>query len=157
MYKKHQYYIYIITNPERTVLYTGVTNDLSQRLIEHWVNKGQPKTFAGKYYCYNLIYYEEFRYINDAIAREKEIKGWRRSKKLELIKAMNPDWTFLNPSICDEWPPKEVPTRFWNSFLSLILRCLVPRHDKHSAREESFWCSDCYHADEGGISESSNW
>jgi len=112
MYKKHQYYIYIITNPERTVLYTGVTNDLSQRLIEHWVNKGQPKTFAGKYYCYNLIYYEEFRYINDAIAREKEIKGWRRSKKLELIKAMNPDWTFLNPSICDEWPPKEVPTRF---------------------------------------------
>jgi len=73
MYKKHQYYIYIITNPERTVLYTGVTNDLSQRLIEHWVNKGQPKTFAGKYYCYNLIYYEEFRYINDAIAREKEI------------------------------------------------------------------------------------
>ena len=112
MYKKHQYYIYIVANPERTVLYTGVTNDLSQRLIEHWINKGNPKTFAGKYYCYNLIYYEDFKYINNAIAREKEIKGWRRQKKLDLIKTMNPDWTFLNPTICDGWPPKEIPTRF---------------------------------------------
>lgn len=109
---KHHYYIYIVTNPERNVLYTGVTNDLSLRLIEHWVNRGNPKTFAGKYYCYNLIFYEEFRYINDAIAREKEIKGWRRQKKFDLIKTTNPDWTFLNPEFCGEWPPKEIPTRF---------------------------------------------
>ena len=109
--RKHHYYIYIVTNPERNVLYTGVTNDLSRRLIEHWQNRGNPKTFAGKYYCYNLIYYEEFKYINDAIAREKEIKGWRRQKKLDLIKATNPDWTFLNPSICDGWPPEEVRKR----------------------------------------------
>ena len=71
IYKQHHYYVYIVTNPERTVLYTGVTNNLSQRLTEHWANKGQPKTFAGKYYCYNLIYYEYFTYINNAIAREK--------------------------------------------------------------------------------------
>ena len=101
-----------MTNPERTVLYTGVTNNLSQRLTEHWMNRGNPKSFAGKYYCYNLIYFEEFPYVYNAIAREKEIKGWRRQKKLDLIKTMNPDWTFLNPSICDGWPPKEIPTRY---------------------------------------------
>jgi len=112
IYKQHHYYVYIVTNPERTVLYTGVTNNLSQRLIEHWVNKGQPKTFAGKYYCYNLIYFEYFPYINNAIAGENEIKGWRRQKNLDLIKTMNPDWTFLNPSICGEWPPKEATKRY---------------------------------------------
>jgi len=109
---KYHFYIYIVTNPERTVLYTGVTNDLAQRLIEHYVNRGQPKTFAGKFYCYNLIYYEDFQYINDAIAREKEIKGWGRKKKLDLIETINPDWTFLNPEFCEGWPPKEIPTRF---------------------------------------------
>lgn len=112
MAKQHHYYIYIVTNPERTVLYTGVTNDLAQRLVEHWVNRGIAKTFAGKYYCYNLIYYEDFQYINNAIAREKEIKGWRRQKKIELIKTMNPGWIFLNPSFCGEWPPKEITTRY---------------------------------------------
>ncbi|MBS1654637.1 MAG: GIY-YIG nuclease family protein [Bacteroidetes bacterium] len=109
----HQYYIYIVTNPERTVYYTGVTNDLVQRIIEHWINRGKPQTFAGKYYCCNLLYYEEFRYINDAIAREKEIKGWRREKKLKLIKTINQNLSFLNTSICDGWPPKDndIPTR----------------------------------------------
>jgi len=109
---KHHYYIYIVTNPERSVLYVGVTNDLAQRLIEHYVNRGNTKTFAGKYYCYNLVYQEEFKYINDAIAREKEIKGWRREKKLVLINTMNPTWAFLNKEVCDGWPPKEIPERF---------------------------------------------
>jgi putative endonuclease len=108
---KHQYSIYIVTNSERTVLYTGVTNDFPQRLIEHWNNRGQPKTFAGKYYCFNLIYFEDCQYIRDAIAREKEIKGWSRRKKLDLINTMNPEWSFINASICNGWPPKEVPTR----------------------------------------------
>ena len=108
----HHYCIYIVTNPERSVIYTGVTNNLSQRLIEHWLNRGNPKTFAGRYYCYNLIYHEEFKYVNDAIAREKEIKGWSRQKKINLIRTMNPDWTFLNASVCDGWPPKEIPTRY---------------------------------------------
>ena len=112
IYNQHQYYIYIVTNPERTVLYTGVTNNLSQRLVEHWTNRGQPKTFAGKYYCYNLIYYEEFSYIYNAIAREKEIKGWRKQKKFDLIKAKNPDFFFLNAQICEEWPPKETRSRY---------------------------------------------
>jgi len=109
--QQENYSVYIVTNPERNVLYTGVTNDLVQRLIEHWLKRGTPDTFAGKYYCYNLIYYEDFQYVKDAIAREKEIKGWRRQKKLDLIKTTNPDWTFLNGQICGGWPPKEITTR----------------------------------------------
>ena len=106
-----KYSVYIVTNHNKTILYTGVTNDLPQRLIEHWMNRGQSKSFAGKYYCFYLLYYEEFHYVTDAIAREKEIKGWIRMKKEELIKNMNPDWNFLNSSICDEWPPKFLSNR----------------------------------------------
>ena len=112
IYNKHLYYVYIVTNPERTVLYTGVTNNLPQRLIEHWVSRGNSKTFAGKYYCYNLVYFEEFQYVYNAIAREKEIKGWRRDKKLLLIDTRNPDWVFLNAQACEHWPPKETPRRY---------------------------------------------
>jgi putative endonuclease len=75
------------------------------------MNRGNPKTFAGKYYCYNLIYFEEFAYVYKAIAREKEIKGWRKEKKLKLIDTKNPDWFFLNAQICRGSPPKETPTR----------------------------------------------
>ncbi|HET9279034.1 MAG TPA: GIY-YIG nuclease family protein [Flavitalea sp.] len=110
--KTNHYSVYIVTNHDRKVLYTGVTNDLAQRLIEHWINRGSPKTFAWKYYCFNLIYYEDYPYIKDAIVREKEIKGWSRYKKIELINSMNSNWVFLNASICDGWPPKETPTRF---------------------------------------------
>ena len=112
IYNRHHYYIYIVTNPARTVLYTGVTNNLSQRLIEHWMNRGNLKTFAGKYSCHNLIYYEEFAYIYNAIAREKEIKGWRREKKLKLISSLNPNHFFLNAEICGDWPPKEPTSRY---------------------------------------------
>lgn len=108
MSREYQFYVYIVTNPQRTVLYTGITNNLVQRLIEHYCNKGQSQTFAGKFYCYNLIYYETFKYVNIAIAREKEIKGWSRKKKNALIKTMNHDWTFLNASVCEGWPPKEI-------------------------------------------------
>jgi putative endonuclease len=107
-----RYYVYIVTNPEREILYTGITNNLPVRIIEHYQNRGNEKTFAGKYYCYNLIYYEGFNYINDAIRREKEIKGWRREKKLTLIKSFNPSWTFLNRTICNRWPPDSKAKRF---------------------------------------------
>ncbi|MEO7924066.1 MAG: GIY-YIG nuclease family protein [Chitinophagaceae bacterium] len=100
-----KFFVYITTNPARKVLYTGVTNDLKQRLSEHWMNRGSLHTFAGKYFCYNLVHFEEFAYINDAIAREKEIKGWRREKKIALIERRNREWSFLNVQICDCWPP----------------------------------------------------
>jgi putative endonuclease len=112
IYKIHLYFIYIVTNPERSVLYIGVTNNLDSRLAEHYFNRGNLKTFAGKFYCYNLIYFEEFQYVNDAIAREKELKGWSRFKKEALIKTKNPGWTFLNNTVCKCWPLKQKPDRY---------------------------------------------
>lgn len=106
------YYVYILTNPNRTTLYIGVTNNLQARVIEHWENKGKPETFAGKYFCYNLIYYEVFQYVHDAIAREKEIKKWNRQKKESLIATKNPEWVFLNEKLYGCWPPNKTLKRF---------------------------------------------
>ena len=95
--KQHNYYVYITSNKNKTVLYTGVTNDLKRRLFEHEEDSNGPKLFfAGKYNCYHLAYYERFQYIQDAIKREKEIKGWKRIKKENLISQLNPEWNFLN-------------------------------------------------------------
>jgi putative endonuclease len=80
--KNHNYYIYITTNPAKTVLYTGVTNNIARRMQEHYENRGKKETFAGKFYCYNLIYWERFSHINDAISREKEIKAGQKLRKL---------------------------------------------------------------------------
>ena len=90
----YNFYVYITTNPDRTSLYVGVTNDISVRVIQHTENRGNKKTHAGKYYCYNLIYYEHFSDINYAIAREKEIKKWRREKKEALIALLIPNGNF---------------------------------------------------------------
>ncbi len=97
----HIYYVYITTNKNKTVLYTGVTNDLRRRLAAHEESAipFKSKSFAGQYNAYFLIYYESFADVKAAIAREKEIKGWRRSKKEDLIKTVNPDLKFLNDEI----------------------------------------------------------
>jgi putative endonuclease len=93
----HTYYIYIITNKAKSVFYTGVTNDLKVRLLQHKENiMSKNTTFASKYNVEFLLYYEKFTWIQEAIAREKEIKGWRREKKLNLIKTINPDLEFLD-------------------------------------------------------------
>jgi putative endonuclease len=78
-----------------------MTNNLSRRLSEHYSNKGNPSTFAGKYHCYNLIYYEVFQSVWMAIAREKEIKGWVRRKKENLIHDFNPEWEFFDLRFVD--------------------------------------------------------
>jgi putative endonuclease len=75
--------------------YTGVTNDLKRRLDEHYASKGKKEAFAGKYFCYQLIFYERFTSIISAIEREKEIKDLSRNKKLELIKEFNPSMSFI--------------------------------------------------------------
>jgi putative endonuclease len=106
------YYVYILTNQQRTVLYTGVTNDLEQRIIEHYRSRGQKDSFTGKYHAYYLLYYEPHQYINNAIAREKEIKPWRREKKMKLIGQFNPALEFLKEKLFGCWPPKELPSRF---------------------------------------------
>lgn len=93
----HSYYVYIITNTYRTTFYIGVTNDLRRRLEEHNENiKNGILTYASKYQLKHLVYYEKFTWIQLAIAREKELKGWRREKKIELIRGFNPDFEFLD-------------------------------------------------------------
>lgn len=89
------YFVYVTTNPAKAVLYIGVTNDLPRRLAQHYHNRGVPETFAGRYFCYNLLYAEQYADISDAIAREKELKGWTRAKKDALIATVNPKLEFL--------------------------------------------------------------
>lgn len=103
-----KFYVYILTNKGKTVLYTGVTNNLEQRIWEHYTGKN---SFTSKYKAHFLLYYEAFKYINDAIAREKEIKGWKRDRKEELIRAFNPAYHFLNEELYGEWPPEGMGSR----------------------------------------------
>jgi len=82
-------YVYITTNSGKSVFYTGVTNDLKRRIREHEKNRGKPETFAGRFYCNKLVYFEYFDSPTDAIAREKQIKLLNRDKKIDLIKKRN--------------------------------------------------------------------
>ena len=91
------YFVYIVTNYQKTVLYVGLTNNLSRRTNEHY--KGLVEGFTKKYNCRYLVFYQHFPDINFAISREKEIKKWSRVKKNELISKFNPDWKFLNERI----------------------------------------------------------
>ena len=89
----HQYCVYIMTNRNNTVLYTGVTNDLIRRVSEHKI--GQGGKFTAKYRVTKLVYYECGDDINAAIDREKQIKGGSRQSKIDLINAVNPEWKDL--------------------------------------------------------------
>ena len=87
------FFVYLMTNRSRTVLYTGVTNDLGRRVWEH--QNGLCSGFSKKYKLDRLVYYEPFHDINDAIAREKQIKGWTRANKNQLVEVANPKWSDL--------------------------------------------------------------
>ena len=93
--KNHNYFIYILTNKVKTVVYIGVTNDLERRIYEHQMNIGNKYKFTSKYNCIYLVYFERFTNINQAIARETELKKWRREKKNNLINSTNPSWSFF--------------------------------------------------------------
>lgn len=88
-----QYYVYIMANKHSTVLYTGVTNDLRRRVYEH--KSGQGGGFTSRYRINRLVYYEIAHDARSAIAREKQIKGGSREKKLALVNGMNPEWKDL--------------------------------------------------------------
>ena len=91
-----RYYTYIMSSPGGT-LYTGVTNNIVNRVFTH-----KQRIFPGftrRYNVTRLVYYEVFREVRDAITREKQIKSWRRSKKIDLIKSLNPTWKHLS----EEW------------------------------------------------------
>ena len=86
------YCVYILASRSRN-LYTGVTNDLDRRTIEHRLKL--VRGFASRYRIFRLVHFERFGDIRDAIAREKEIKAWRREKKIRLIESHNPTWADL--------------------------------------------------------------
>ncbi len=89
-----QFFVYIMTNgPKSAVLYTGITGHLVHRVWQH--KQKRVLGFTSRYNLTRLVYYERFFYPDAAIAREKEIKKWRRSKKIQLIEAMNPRWEDL--------------------------------------------------------------
>lgn len=96
----YNHFVYILTNQYRTTLYIGVTNDLQKRISQHYFDsQNAKKSFAGKYNCIYLVYYEGFEYPKDAINREKELKRWRREKKSKLISDFNPKWETLNNQV----------------------------------------------------------
>ena len=92
-----QYFVYILTNWNDSVLYIGVTNNLQRRLYEH--QHGLTDGFTKKYNLHKLVFFEETGNVNDAIAREKQIKGWTRAKKNALIETMNPEWCDLSSAV----------------------------------------------------------
>jgi putative endonuclease len=87
--------VYILTNKDNSVLYTGVTSNLKDRIKQHKLKK-HPDSFSAKYNLNKLVYYEWFDTIGEAIEREKIIKGGSRKKKLDLIKSTNPEWMDLS-------------------------------------------------------------
>lgn len=89
------YYVYIMASRSR-VIYTGISSDLEDRVAKHRALV-HPKSFTAQYKVTKLVYFEEYSEVLDAIGREKQIKGWRRSKKVRLIERFNPDWSDLAP------------------------------------------------------------
>ena len=93
-----QYYVYILSNANKNVIYTGITNDLIRRVYEHkhHLDKG---SFTARYNVENLVYYEVTSDVESAIEREKQIKGWNRKRKNKLIEQRNPNWEDLYESL----------------------------------------------------------
>lgn len=92
--KMNDYYVYILTNHNDKVMYIGVTNDLARRIQEH--KSESIGGFTKRYHVHKLVYYEQCTDVNAAIAREKQLKGWKREKKNALVRSMNPDWIDLS-------------------------------------------------------------
>jgi putative endonuclease len=109
--RDHNYYVYILTNNQCRSLDIGMTNDLERRMAEH--RAGEMKGFTQRYQLKRLVWFEHFRNVNDAIACEKKMKGWLRSKKIALIEKTNSRWFDLSadweqePNIDRGWPTAE--------------------------------------------------
>ncbi|HEY1808576.1 MAG TPA: GIY-YIG nuclease family protein [Acidobacteriaceae bacterium] len=110
------YYIYMLTNSTRRTLYTGVTNTLRGRIYDH---RHSEEGFTARYRAFRLVHYEVFVDIRNAIAREKEIKGWRREKKNALVQQHNPTWRDLATDAgLESWPSVDDRRRTTNWFAS---------------------------------------
>ncbi len=90
-------YVYLLSNANRSVLYVGLTNNLLRRLLEH--RDGRGNAFTARYNVNTLVYVEVHDRIDEAIGREKQIKGWRRSKKNALVETMNPSWSDISGTV----------------------------------------------------------
>jgi len=110
--RDHDYWVYILTNKHRATLYIGITNDIELRLYQHRCGTGEG--FTKRYHLNRLVWLEHFRDVNDAIACEKRLKGWRRDRKVALIEANNPHWLDLSegweqePNMPDDWNTEEM-------------------------------------------------
>jgi len=98
--RNHDYWVYILTNKGCTTLYIGITNNITLRLYQN--RFGDVEGFAKRYRLNRLVWLEHFRNVNDAIACEKKLKGWRRSRKIALVEQTNPRWLDLS----DDWEQK---------------------------------------------------
>jgi putative endonuclease len=101
-----EYYVYMVTSHELTVLYTGVTRSLERRMWEH--KHGTHDGFTKMYHCDRLVYFETYSDIRQAIAREKELKGWTRAKKEALVNSVNRAWADLSVDWYREGPSSSV-------------------------------------------------
>jgi len=104
MANRPEFFTYIITNADRTVLYVGMTNNLSIRMVGHWISTD---SFVSRYKVYYLLWFERSPYVLNAIKLEKQLKSCSREQKDEIITSDNPDWRFLNEEILGVWPPTE--------------------------------------------------
>jgi putative endonuclease len=100
MPRDYDFWVYIVTNRNDSVLYIGVTNSLSRRVWKHRAGIGAK--FPARYQCHKLIYYEHYRDIRDAIARESQLKKWSRAKKIALINRVNPSWLDLGADVLQD-------------------------------------------------------
>jgi len=105
MLSDHNYFMYILASKSRT-LYVGITKRLLFRVRQH--REGVYEGFTKKYKIQRLVYFERFQYIENAIAREKQIKGWLRARKVELIERMNPTWEDLYPKMAAPIDEKQI-------------------------------------------------
>ena len=109
-----QYYVYIITNKTKSVLYTGITSNLEGRVWQHKTK--EIKGFSSRYNVNQLVYYEEYQYVEDAIRREKQLKGWKRQWKEDLIRKLNPLWEDLSL----DWYNRDSRTSLeWQTFIKI--------------------------------------
>jgi putative endonuclease len=101
MRRAYSFYVYILTSHTKTVLYIGITNNLVRRIIEHKFGYGS--IFTEKYKLKHLVYFEKYQYSSSAIGREKELKNWRREKKINLIKTTNPLLLDLSQNLFEDY------------------------------------------------------
>ena len=101
------YYVYILASQRNGTLYIGVTNDLERRVFEH--KRGDGGGFTRKYHVHRLVWFQEFGDIHDAIAREKQLKGWNRAWKIRLIEERNSGWNDLSETHPSSIAPAETP------------------------------------------------